>query len=98
MGRDGKTIFTDTDEFGKEWQVLSTEPMLFHNVSGVQHPEVCAMPQSMGSSVKKNLRRRLGESLLSTEDAENACAHAEEMEDCVADVLATNDKTLAAHY
>jgi hypothetical protein len=30
VARDGVTVMTDTDAFGKEWQVLADEAMLFH--------------------------------------------------------------------
>mmetsp|Transcript_20390 Transcript_20390/g.29495 ORF Transcript_20390/g.29495 Transcript_20390/m.29495 type:complete len:616 (+) Transcript_20390:98-1945(+) len=41
VGRDGKTEYSDYDSFGEEWQVKATEPMLFHEVDGPQHPERC---------------------------------------------------------
>ena len=82
FARDGITIMTDTDSFGNEWQVLDSEPMLFHKVAGVQHPTKCEMP----SDVSKTTKRRLGETLTTTEDAAIACAHAgERLDECVYD-------------
>lgn len=98
VARDGDTVMTDTDAFGKEWQVLSTEPMLFHEVKGVQHPEVCAMPDATTMAATK--KRRLGESLVIQEAAEFACAGVDEdnFDACVFDVLATNDVEFAGAY
>lgn len=96
VARDGKTVITDPIEYGKEWQVLADEPMLFHNVEGVQHPETCAMP-----TVEQVERRRLGEgSFISREDAMKACtfAHPDEMEDCITDVMASNDLDIAGAF
>ena len=78
--------------------MLSSEPMLFSSMgSGVHHPETCTLPDD---AVKKNLRRRLGESLMTQKDAEAACAHAseEDFKDCIFDVLATNDEAVAGTY
>ena len=98
VARDGTTVMTDdTDAFGKEWQVLGSESMNFHKVEGVQHPDECIMPSEMSASTKK---RRLGESMITKEDAAFACAHAGEDEkiSCVFDVLATNDVGFADSY
>ena len=47
VGRDKVTLFDNIDEFGKEWQVLETEPMLFHNVDGPQKPQqLCVTPSN----------------------------------------------------
>ena len=94
LARDGNSIISDPNDFGKEWQVLSTEPMLFHNVEGVQHPEACAMPTLDQAS------RRLGESKFSRKEAEEACSQvaANEREDCVYDVMATGDLEMAGAY
>ena len=88
----------DAIGFGKEWQVGFDEPALFHTIEGVQFPEECAMPDVETSSAKK--RRRLGESMISQEDAAVACAHAhaDEFDVCIFDVLATNDRELAGAY
>lgn len=98
MARDGQTVLEDQDDYGKEWQVLSTEPMLFHDVDGVQHPEMCAMPDK--DLVEKRNRRRLGEGPVSRRAAEDACADAEadKLEDCIEDVIATGDLEYAMEY
>jgi len=96
LARDGVSVMENAEEFGKEWQVLETEPMLFHSLEGtVQHPEVCAMP-----SKGKTTKRRLGESTISTQEAVTACARVNEAERdaCIFDVLATNDKDMAGTY
>jgi len=94
LDREGDLV-KDTDEFGKEWQVRATEIKLFHSVEGVQHPEECRMPDS---STDKS--RRLGESLITEDDAALACARVSEKErdNCIFDVLATNDKEMAGSY
>lgn len=91
------TNFTDTDAFGKEWQVLASEPMLFHSVEGVQSPQHCVMPSETESSTK---RRRLGETAISRDDAIAACIHAssEDLPACIYDVLASNDLDMAGAY
>lgn len=61
----------DTNEFGMEWQVLASEPMLFRELGEVQPPMKCVMPEASTSSKK----RRLGEALVSEQDAASACAH-----------------------
>lgn len=96
LARDGVTVMNDSDAFGKEWQVQSDEPMLFHNVQGVQSPQECVMPSLVEGSMAKT--RRLGESIVSRESAEIACAHAAVLDACVFDVLATNDVDFAGAY
>lgn len=100
LGRDGTTVFTDMNAFGKEWQVRATEPKLFRLVEGPQHPETCLMPNTLTSEEK---RRRLGTSMITHEDAELACAPigggaGPDFDACVFDVLATNDKDMAGSY
>ena len=88
------TVIEDLNEFGQEWQVLSAEPKLFHNLEGPQHPQRCTIP------VSKDMRRRLRESSISQEEAETACARVDESNRdlCVFDVLATNDLGVAGAY
>lgn len=84
LARDG-TIMLDTNKFGQEWQVRSNEKMLFHAIDGsVQHPQQCIMPTQ---SAKAKKRRRLGESMITTEDATIACQHVpeEDRDACVYD-------------
>lgn len=95
IGRDNKTIFTDLDRFGKEWQVHVTEPMLFHTEEdSVQAPARCEVPS------KSSVRRRMAESTISLKDAEVACARVseEERDLCIFDVMAINDMSAAGAY
>jgi hypothetical protein len=93
LGRDGRIIW-NLNQFGMEWQVRSYEPMLFHSVEGVQHPQQCEIPSMMET---KNLRRRRLREVLSREDAYLACAHVaqEFLKDCISDVVATDDRHMA---
>jgi hypothetical protein len=95
MARDGKTIMSDTNTFGQEWQVRVNEPKLFHKVEGPQFPETCQMPTSA-----QRRERRLREGSLDLDDAKVACARVspEDMDACIFDVLATNDKDIAGSY
>jgi hypothetical protein len=95
VARDGKTIVEDATEFGQEWQVLDTEARLFHG-EGVEPPMKCVMP----SETKMSQARRLGQSGITREDAELACAHVREFyrEACIFDLLATNDIDSAGSY
>lgn len=94
IARDGRTVVNDSNAFGLEWQVLPSEPMLFHNVEGIQSPEKCLLP------VQSEVRRRLRESSISVKDAEMACARVseEDRDSCIFDVIATNDKDMAGAY
>ena len=95
MARNGTAVFEDPNEFGQEWQVRGEDGMLFHDISGPQYPEPCAMPDPTQS------QRRLGEgSLISYEAAAKACLFAEpaDLEDCITDVLATGDPEMAGAF
>lgn len=94
LARDGVTILEDPNEFGKEWQVLASEPKLFHNLQGAQHPETCEMPTTT------QFQRRLGERLISSEAATRACLHVEptDLDNCIADVSATGDVAMAGAF
>jgi hypothetical protein len=93
IARDGKTIMTDTNAFGQEWQVLDSEPKLFREARFPQHPQVCTMPPPMQAS---QLRRRLSESSGAQLAAEKACAHwGQGKDDCIFDVLTTGDLEMA---
>lgn len=95
FARDGKTIFgkEKANEYGLEWQVRPSEGMLFHDMEGAQAPQQCVMPD-------KTQKRKLGESMMSQEDAAEACAHVtfEDLDECIYDVLSTNDIDLAGSY
>merc|ERR1711862_943614 len=92
VGRDKVTVFTDANEFGQEWQVLASEPMLFHDVQGTQAPKRCAMPDTT--------QRKLRETVISQQDAETACARivGQDHQDCIFDVLATGDTEAVQAY
>jgi len=94
--RIGRTnsIVEDFNMFGQEWQVLSTERNLFHNIEGPQHPQKCEIPSSI------EMRRRLAASLVTFEEAEKACigADSDDKELCIFDVMATDDLSSAGVY
>merc|ERR1712166_298641 len=96
LGRNGKAIIPEFNNFGQEWQVLSSEPKIFHVVDGPQHPSKCDAPS------KAVMRRRLAQTIISREEAEIACARVGVSEDefdlCVFDVMAIGDKTAAGAY
>lgn len=103
IGRDNHTVIEDPTDFGMEWQILSTEPQLFHDVVGPQHPQKCEMPTTKTflrhQQAERDVRRMLVESV-SRSDAEAACrsATSDEFSDCVYDVLATDDIDAASGY
>eukprot|EP00980_Cylindrotheca_fusiformis_P000320 scaffold77_cov78-Cylindrotheca_fusiformis.AAC.1 len=77
--------------------VLPEDGMLFHNISQPQFPEKCIDPEAR--AMKR--RRRLGESSITNEQAEAACASIEDgldRKDCVYDVLVTQDPTMVGAY
>merc|ERR1712151_544144 len=95
MGRDNTTVIDDLNLFGQEWQVLPSEPKLFHNLDGPQAPAKCEIPS------KIDLRRRLAESNINRKSAELACSHILQQDEfnlCVFDVIATSDENVAAAY
>ena len=99
LARDGKTIVDGDNEFGMEWQVLTEEPMLFHDIDEVvQHPESCAMPTEKEA---KSIGRKLRALDVSEDAAAAACAHVagDDLRDnCIFDVLATQDEDMAGSY
>lgn len=94
VARDGKTNLNDFNNFGQEWQVMSSESQLFHTVEGPQYPSKCEIPSS------EEMRRRLEGSTVTVEEAEIVCAYVEAnlKEMCVFDVMATSDKSVAGAY
>jgi len=96
MARDGKTVFSDANAFGEEWQVLPNELTFFHNAGdGPQAPSKCVIPS------KTALRRRLEKSDVTIEEAEKVCAGIVDTVDldlCVFDVMASGDKEMAGAY
>lgn len=98
MARNKTTIIKDVNEFGQEWQVLSTEAKLFHRDGAVRPPMKCLMPND--GQISKHMRRRLGAGAITKEEAAKTCAQVEEAErqECIFDVLATQDKDMALSH
>jgi hypothetical protein len=94
VARDNISVVDEVDAFGQEWQVLASEKNLFHNIAGPQHPARCEIPSHL------EMRRRLGDSIVTSEQAEKACANvnADMMNLCVFDVMATNDVLAVGAY
>jgi hypothetical protein len=92
LGRDGISKITDPNLFGLEWQVLSTELMLFQEQRAPIHPEQCILPEVS--------RRHLRESPAFFQIAEEACAEVEKSskEFCIFDVTAVGMAEAAAIY
>lgn len=98
VARDGVTMMEDANEYGQEWMVHPSEPMLFHDFTASEHPHKCTMPDQ---EQKKEARRRLGELAITEMDAAQACSRVtdgSERDLCIFDVMATNDKDIAGSY
>jgi len=87
VARNG-TILQSANLYGKDWQVLDTEPMLFHDSRQPQHPEQCIMP-------KANYRRFVHNE--NSQMAERVCSHLSGslLDMCIFDVKATGDERMA---
>ncbi|CAB9513844.1 expressed unknown protein [Seminavis robusta] len=102
FGRDGKTLIKNFRQFGQEWQVEDSEPRLFHSYEGAVVNRKCVMPPTYtkkATSIRQ--KRRLAESGMTYEDAEDACNHLkdpEEIKSCVYDVIATQDLSMASAW
>ncbi|CAJ1946047.1 unnamed protein product [Cylindrotheca closterium] len=97
LSRDQATVIHDFTEFGTEWQVLPSDDMLFHDLSQPQFPEPCVLPEDP----RGDRRRRLDESKISLEQAEQACATLNDplsIKDCVYDILATQDLDMVGAF
>jgi hypothetical protein len=94
LARDGMTVIEDVNAFGEEWQVQSSEDMIFQTVDLPQHPEKCIPPPS-----RTEKRRRLGEGI-AEDEAKRLCAKVTEglRDFCIFDILATNDKDMVSAY
>lgn len=91
--RDGGAVITDPLAFGAEWQVRDHEHQLFLKEGPVTWPQTCRLP----TDYAKEGRRRLEESSITMEMAEEACAHWIADKDlCIEDVLRTGDLDFAA--
>ncbi|KAL3937847.1 MAG: hypothetical protein SGBAC_007128 [Bacillariaceae sp.] len=96
LSREG-VLMNDFVEYGQEWQVRPTEPMLFHKTSKPQFPAKCIQPEDP----QGQRRRRLDESSIKEEQAEAACASLNDpldRKDCVYDVLATQDLDIVGAF
>jgi len=98
LARDGVTEIHDYAELGDEWQVLPSEPKLFHKTDYPQFPEPCIK----ADDPRGDRRRRLSESNISLEEAEAACssalADAISIKDCIYDILATQDLDMVGAF
>jgi len=93
VGRDGTTIHTEIDEYGKDWRVQpDIDGHLFQEPS--PNPDRCNLPTQ---AQRKKLRRRLQTAKISRGQALEACAHwrPEDVEDCVSDVQISGDLEMA---
>jgi len=93
LARDGIHKMTDFNQFGQEWQVLQSEPMIFNERRAPQHPEQCTLPTV-------TTKRRLGEDSAIRQLAEKACSGVEEAskEFCIFDVVAAETEEAASTY
>ena len=111
IARDGETVMSDPIAFGQEWQVLITEPKLFHSLEGPQQPlQQCEMlaKRRLRKNKDKKAKKRLGHPeveemtgvTISQTTAEAACRRVkgEDHDLCVFDVMATNDMDMAGAY
>jgi hypothetical protein len=103
LARDGKTFIEDVNAFGQEWQVQPmVDGQLFHSYENAVVGKKCVLPPSMDSEeLAMRQQRRLAESGMTLEDAEDACDHLvdpEEKQACVFDVLATQDLSMASAW
>jgi len=97
LARDGASEINDFNELGNEWQVLPSDDMLFHDKAEPQFPKRCILPEDP----QGERRRRLGESSVSVEQAEAACATLKDpltIKDCVYDILATQDLDMVGAF
>lgn len=95
LARDGVTVLEDPNAVAAEWQIRDDEPMLFRSTREPQYPQECKLPSA---EKKPTLRRRLGESVISREEAKAACEDAafENLEGCIHDVMVMGDLDLVA--
>eukprot|EP00977_Amphora_coffeiformis_P021080 scaffold8828_cov204-Amphora_coffeaeformis.AAC.1 len=96
LGRQGQ-LFTDTDEFGLEWQVQKDEA-LFADSRQPQLPyERCHMP-SQSAARRSRRRLRSAQHTELYEQASNACNGAVDYDLCMHDVVATGEVDLAEMF
>jgi hypothetical protein len=93
LAHDGRTVLSNANDFGQEWQVLVNEFSLFQTQFLPQDKQECTLPSSLQTS---QLRRRPWESSGLELATEQACEHwGEGKDDCMFDVLATSDLDMA---
>jgi len=97
LAQSGVTELHDWNELGMEWQVLPSDGLLFHENSFPQFPESCLLPEDP----RGDRARRLSESTVSEEAAEEACARLKDefsRKSCIYDILATQDMDMVGAY
>lgn len=85
LGRSG-TEMNNANDFGQEWQVSGSDPLLFHTAS--PH-KMCLLPPHPS---RRRLRKETSRAIA------KACAHhqdPQDREDCIVDVASTGDFDLA---
>lgn len=84
--------------YGMEWQVRPDEDVvIFSTERAPQWPQRCRMPKfNIDDVVARNLRGEAGKKL--REKAEKACAGADDVDNCIEDVVATGQEGLAETY
>jgi len=94
LGRDGKTIFKDTNLFGVEWQVNNDQAPFFQQADGPQFPAMCNLPRCKAN----DHRRLIGESGVTYAQAEKACSSLplSARESCIFDATTTGNLEMAA--
>jgi len=88
VGKDGKLIHTNYDDFGQDWQVPPGESLLGPG----PFSDSCAPSQAL----ETRRHRRLQESSITRAQATKACEHwGNQMEDCINDVQISGDLEMA---
>jgi len=88
FGRNNKTILKNSKIFAEEWQVLNSEPMIFHEARPPQYPQPCKMAPSNARRIEDVKAQRM---------AHKACSRfsGDSFDMCVMDVLQTGDVNMA---
>lgn len=97
LARDGSTVFDVFTDLGQEWQVVPSDGHIFHETSTPHFPDLCIEPEDP----RGDRARRLAESSITGEQAEEACAKLNDpidRKDCVYDILATQDIDMVGAY
>lgn len=97
LARDGSTVFDDFTDLGQEWQVVPSDGHIFQETSTPHFPDLCIEPEDP----RGDRARRLAESTITGEQAEEACAKLSDpidRKDCVYDILATQDIDMVGAY